>query len=66
MRICALIKCRKVTHIAINLKETCYQLKTIVIDGFVYTLMALSRIKTDSKNIYRCTLLVLVNQNKLL
>lgn len=43
--ICALMQCRLVIHIAINLEETCYQQKTINKNGFVYILMALGRIK---------------------
>lgn len=51
-----LIQCRSVIHIATNLKETCYQPKkkkthkTININGFVYILMALGRIKSRFQN----------------
>lgn len=44
--LCALIQCRLVKHITIKLNETCYQQKTMSIDGLIYILMAFGEIKS--------------------
>lgn len=47
-KLCALIQCRLVKHITIKLNETCYQQKTMSIDGLIYyyILMAFGEIKS--------------------
>lgn len=46
INLCALIQCRLVKHITIKLNETCYQQKTMSIDGLIYILMAFGEIKS--------------------
>lgn len=45
-KLCAIIQCRLLKHITIKLNETCYQQKTMSIDGLIYILMAFGEIKS--------------------
>lgn len=66
MRISALIQCRLVKHIMIKLNETCYQQKTMSIDGLIYILMAFGEIKSRFQLFSICYICSISKQNHFL